>query len=101
LNRAPETVKTTQVIFLTLLLFSGSVLPDVADIDDGAPETLDDEIRRSVTPPEYSDQQDEDQSQQQGQGPYIYNGYPYPFIYPYGPPIGNINPPVVPYRMRR
>ena len=86
---------------LTALIFivAEPALSDVADIDDGVPETLDDQIRKSVTPPEDTDQNGN--QSQQGQGPYIYNGYPYPFIYPYVPPVGNVNPYEQPSMLRR
>ena len=87
------------IYLFCLLTLSQPLIADVQDIDDGAPETMDDQIRQSVTPPQYSDQ--EENQNQQGRGPYIYNGYPYPFLRPYGPSVGNVNPTEQPSMLRR
>lgn len=90
----------SKLIVLLLWLFaSATALADIEDIDAGAPETMDDQIRKTVTPPQYADPP---APLPQGQGPYIYNGYPYPFVYPYGRgAIGDINPVVQPRGLRR
>jgi hypothetical protein len=91
--------KINHKITIALLLIAGSFLlaqsspAEVTDIDDGAPETLDDEIRRSAPPPEYAAPTN-DPSQQPRRGPYVYNGYPYPFIYPFSGAVTNVNPPI-------
>jgi hypothetical protein len=103
--------KFSHLAILLMATFSLCAIADVQDIDSGplpedidtgAPETTDDAIRRSVTPPQYQPQQNNNQNRT---GAYLYNGYPYPFIYPYGGPwrggaVGNVNPPVLPEERR-
>jgi hypothetical protein len=94
-------MRLATLFFITFFICgTGTSTAEVADIDDGAPENLDDEIRRSSTPPEYLDQKP-DGTPQRSQGPYIYDGYPYPFIHPFYGMIGNINPPLPPPNGKR